>query len=272
MDDDGWHYVRGDQSVGPVPKEKMTELFAGGDLRQDSLVWRKGLKNWSKASEVEDFRALFMAQEPLAAPPAEPAAAPAPAEAAPAAAPPRDDAAAWEVGDDDRVVAIKIGADRGSAEAEYGPYTVAQLAHAFRENRVNGRTFVFVPGAPDWRALADTPLFQRVSGEPPPSSGGDRRVSGRRPFVARALFHDRSRVQEGVCRDISVGGLQMLVSGSGVRAGDTIKLNIHPDNGDVRFSASGRVIRLLGGDQGFSLKFENLDEESRALIRRYVDA
>ena len=41
----------------------------------------------------------------------------------------------------------------------------------------------------------------------------DRRKIKRKPFVARMFYHNDSIVYEGVCRDISVGGLQVLVDG-----------------------------------------------------------
>ena len=249
---ESWYYVQGDQSVGPVEKGEMDSLFTQGSLNKDSYVWKKGFENWKKASDTDEFRSLFETPVPSF---------------------PEESSDVWSVGEDRQVVTIKVGYDRGSDEAEFGPYTVRQLRRAFQEKRINGKTFVFVPGAQNWKFLADTPLFNMISDAMPPViEESERRISRRKPFVAKLLFHDQSRVYEGICRDISVGGLQILVSGFCAKVGDAIKLNVHPDNGDTCFSASGKVVRVLGGDQGISLKFENLDEQSKALIHRYINS
>lgn len=248
-----WYYVQGDKSVGPVDGEKMNSLFSNGTLKGDSFVWKKGFDNWKKASEVEEFRLAFQGPSPVAMPQA-----------------PKDKS--WDIGDDDQVITIKVGHDRGGDEAEFGPYSLKQLRRAFQENRINGKTFVFVPGADNWTFLADTPLFNRVTSDMPPViEDGERRMTLRRPFVARLLFHDESKVYEGICRDISVGGLQILVSGFQCQLGETIKMNVHPDNGETCFSAAGKVVRVLPGNQGLSLKFENLDEQARSLIQKYIN-
>ena len=38
---------------------------------------------------------------------------------------------------------IKIGTDRGGADIEYGPYSLDIIKKLFKENRINGKTFVF---------------------------------------------------------------------------------------------------------------------------------
>ena len=251
---DIWYYVQGDKSVGPVSKEKMGSLFADGTLKKESYVWRKEFDNWKKVSEVEEFQSVFEVPKP----------------SLPNA--PGGKSSVWDVGEEDQVITIKVGHDRGADEAEFGPYTLKQLRRAFQENRINGKTFVFVPGAENWVFLADTPLFGRITNDMPPIiEDGERRMAQRRPFVARLLFHDESKVYEGICRDISVGGLQILVSGFHSKVGETIKMNVHPDNGETCFSATGKVVRVLSGNQGVSLKFEGLDEQSRSLIHKYIN-
>ena len=246
-----WYFVQGDKSVGPISKEEMDALFTNGTLSKDSYVWKKEFDNWKKASDVEEFKV-----SPQSSPPPEP----------------KGSSNIWDIGENHQAITIKIGHDRGEDEAEFGPYTLKQLRQAFQENRINGKTFVFVPGLDNWKFLADTPLFGEITDAMPPIiEDGERRMSPRRPFVARLLFHDKSKVYEGVCRDISVGGLQILVAGFHAKVGDTIKMNVHPDNGDTCFSASGKVVRSLGGNQGLSLKFENLDEQSKTLIQKYID-
>ena len=83
-------------------------------------------------------------------------------------------------------------------------------------------------------------------------SGDDRRKKNKRkPFVARMFYHNDSIVYEGICRDISIGGLQVLVDSFPGKIGDDISLNVHPENTDYSFVAGGKIVRILDGNQGF---------------------
>ena len=99
----------------------------------------------------------------------------------------------------------------------------------------------------------------------------DRRKNKRKPFVARMFYHNDSIVYEGICRDISIGGLQVLVDGFPGKIGDDISLNVHPENTEHSFVAGGKIVRILEGDQGFSLRFMNLSEEARDSIEAYLE-
>ena len=240
-----WYYVQNDQSVGPVTEEKMQSLFRDGTLTASSYVWRKEFKDWQKASDVEFFQSVLSG---------------------------KDKKDFWDVGEKNQVITIKVGYDRGEEEREYGPYSLEQMRRAFQEKRINEKTFIFVPGMENWTFLAETPLFAKISNEMPPKiNEGERRISKRRPFVARLLFHNESTVFEGVCRDISAEGLQILVTGFNADIGDIIKLNIHPDNSELCFSTSAKIVRILEGRQGLAVKFENLDKKAQTLIQKYVN-
>ena len=173
---------------------------------------------------------------------------------------------------DEKRITIKIGLDRGGNEAEYGPFSLNQLKQAFEEKRINAKTLVFTSGMKDWRFLAEIPIYQELFNESPPIiEETEKRASTRKPFVARMFFHDQNDVFEGVCRDISVGGLQILVSGFPGNVGDFVNLNVHPDNSDYCFVASGKIVRLLDGGQGFSLRFTDISDEARKSISEYIE-
>ena len=96
-------------------------------------------------------------------------------------------------------------------------------------------------------------------------------IRERKPFVARMLFHDNSEVYEGACRDISVGGMQILVSDFPGEVGEEIALNVHPENGEYCFVAAGKIVRFLDGKQGFSFRFTELSDDAKKVIENYVD-
>ena len=168
---------------------------------------------------------------------------------------------------------IKVGHDRNSDEREYGPFSINQLKKLRAENRINAKTFIFCSGMENWQMLGELDLDQILVGRDTSSeiSEDDKRIHVRKPFVAKLYFHDDEEFYEGVCRDISIGGLQVLVSDFPGEAGDTIKMNVHPSNTDHHFLATGVIVRKLEGNQGFSLRFNQLEPQALKSIQAYLD-
>ena len=249
-----WYYVEGKDRVGPVEEPKLRELLQSGALGSDSYIWTKGFNNWKKFHEVEELSHLFGdqgANEPEAT----------------------EEAFDWgAISKSEKKFMIKIGIDRGTQEVEYGPYNLDELAQAFSEKRINEKTLLYVPGEmKDWIFLADVPIYEKIFNTMPPVIDEiDRRRNLRKPFVARMFFHDHEEFFEGVCRDISIGGLQILVSNFPGSVGEEVSMNVHPDNSDYCFTAKGEIVRLLDGGQGFSLRFVGLNDEAKSSIESYV--
>ncbi|HVT63703.1 MAG TPA: SPFH domain-containing protein [Mycobacteriales bacterium] len=62
------------QQVGPVTIAEMPARIASGELTRDTLVWREGMAEWTRAGDVAEVNAAF----PAAPPPLPPTAPPAP--------------------------------------------------------------------------------------------------------------------------------------------------------------------------------------------------
>lgn len=262
----GWYYVKGSERVGPVDETELQALVHGGELTGDSYVWRKGFDNWRHMHEVDELVSLLEVHEEAA-----PSPGPELPETIQTEADERPGVNWSEIDEHSRQFHIKVGVDRGGDEAEYGPFSLREMKQLFDDQRVNAKTFVFTMGMANWTFLGDLPIYQEFFSDLPPKiEAVDRRVSVRRPFVARLLFHDNAVVYEGICRDISVGGLQILVSDFPARVGEEITMNVHPDNGRTTFVAKGVVVRLLDGNQGFSLRFHDLNQEARQAIESYL--
>jgi hypothetical protein len=249
-----WYYVEGKDRVGPVEEDELSNLLSAGTLDSDSYIWTKGFDNWKKFYEVDELAHLLEgdSQDDEELPPTD---------------------MDWEtVARTEKIFLIKIGIDRGGQETEYGPYSLSELAQAFSEKRINEKTLIFVPGRMnDWIFLADIPIYETLFDTMPPVIEEiDRRRNNRRPFIARMFFHDNQDLFEGVCRDISIGGLQILVPGFPGQVGDDVSMNVHPENSDYNFTAKGKVVRLLDGGQGFSLRFIDLNDEAKSSIESYV--
>ena len=251
-----WYYVQGSDRVGPVEESAIADLLNDGTLNEESYVWTKGFENWAKVNTVQELSSYINNSEDDTAdlPPAE------------------GFGIDWDqIAKDEKVFMIKIGLDRGTKEVEYGPYSMEELKRAYDEKRINDKTFVFVQGMESWVFLAELPVYQSIfSAMPPVIEEMDRRNNTRKPFVARLLFHDDAVVYEGVCRDISIGGMQILVSSFPGKIGDIISMNVHPENTDYNFVAKGEVVRILDGGQGFSLRFMDIGEDASGAINNYL--
>lgn len=255
---DNWYYVQKGNRQGPVALEVIAKMIANQDLKSEDFVWKKGFENWKKIKDVEEFQAE---------------------KEIPAEIPktldvpviPVKELSFKDLDHTDRAIYIRIGQDRGGASTDYGPFSIDQLKQLHKENRINGKTYVFIKGSKEWKILADFPEFQQIFEELPPIiQEADRRITVRKPFIARLFVQNSKNFYEGMCRDISVGGMQILMDDFQGNAGDRISINVHPENTDYHFTASGVVVRLLEGHSGFSFRFQGLTDEAKRSIEKYL--
>jgi hypothetical protein len=254
---DNWYYVQKGNRQGPVAIEIIETMIANQELKPEDYVWKKGFENWKKIKEVDELEAKTTAPE----------AAPAPE------FPPLEEKTInlRELNPEERAVFIRIGTDRGGSSSDYGPFSLRQLKQLFIENRINGKTFIFIKGMGDWKILGDLPEYEEVFEEKPPIiQEAERRGSARKPFVARLFVQNNKNVFEGICRDISIGGMQVLMDEFKGKAGDKISINAHPENTEYHFTASGVVVRVLEGNAGFSFRFQGLSDEAKRAIEKYL--
>lgn len=255
---DSWYYVQKGNRQGPVAIEVIAAMLSKQELKNDDFVWKKGFENWKKIKDVPEF------QETQSA-------APAPQLPKQELSTPVKPFSIKDLNEDDRVLFIRIGTDRGGAASDYGPFSLKQLKQLFKENRINGKTFFFSKGMKEWTLLGDVPEYQELFEEMPPViKEADRRSNVRKPFVARLFIQNNKNVFEGICRDISIGGMQILMDQFTGQAGDKITINVHPENSDYHFVASGVVVRVLEGNSGFSFRFQGLNDEAKRSIEKYV--
>ena len=250
-----WYYVVEKERKGPVAISDIKQLLSSGQLNDQSYVWTKGFDNWKRVSEISELNEseVPVIENEL---------------------PPRLVLEPATLSDEDKVISLKIGMDRGNAsETEYGPFTLLELKRLWEEKRISAKTLYYVPGMSNWEFVGDSPFFERIAGGLPPAiEEKDRRVNLRKPFVARILLHNSKEAIEGVCKDVSLGGLQILVYGAPCKIDEKVLLNVHPDNSDFCFTAEGRVVRILEGGTGFSLEFINLKDEAKNSIKSYLQS
>jgi hypothetical protein len=100
----------------------------------------------------------------------------------------------------------------------------------------------------------------------------EQRKAPRKPLVARILYAHGEKVCIGICRDVSVGGMQVLTDQIPGRPGERIRLNVSSAQGKnpAPFVATGVLVRLLEDGRGFSFRFDRLPPESRKVIEDYI--
>ena len=285
-----WFYVEGKDRVGPIEEEQMLAMISEGKLQENDYVWKKGFDNWRKLYDVPElmmsaggnetaeisiaglgentveFDSSELLGDSTSANIINENADSVPEEIKSPAQ------FNWQTLDQNKpIFSVKVGLDRSGDPSEYGPYSLKILVDLFKQNRINEKTYIFAPGMSEWSFLGDLPIYgQEFSTNPPVIEDSDRRNHIRKPFVARMLFHDTNIVYEGVCRDISVGGMQVLVKGFPGKQGESISVNVHPDNTSFHFSADAEIVRILDGGQGISFRFKNLSQDSRMAIEKYI--
>ena len=90
------------------------------------------------------------------------------------------------------------------------------------------------------------------------------------PFETKILLTDGKEVGWALCRDISVGGMQVLMDHSPGPAGTPLKLNVNPQANVPGFSCEGVVVRILEDGRGFSFRFTSLSNEAKSAIEKYI--
>jgi hypothetical protein len=260
---ENWYYVQKGNRLGPVEIDVIQSLMKKEELKAEDFVWKKGFDNWKKIKDVSELSS--QEKEELVIPPVT---------ISHTEVLHQKEEKIFNLLDlnpEERVLFLRIGNDRGLAPSDYGPFSVNQLKQLYNEHRINGKSFIFCSGMKDWKVLADFKEFEQVFNElPPVIQESDRRAFSRKPFVARLFIQNNKKLFEGICRDISVGGMQVLIDDFKGQVGDKITINVHPENSDYHFVASGVVVRILEGQSGFSFRFQGLSEEAKRAIEKYL--
>jgi hypothetical protein len=56
---DNWWYLSNGERKGPIGEQELHRLLLGGTLNATSRLWKKGMKNWVPASQIDEFHSLL---------------------------------------------------------------------------------------------------------------------------------------------------------------------------------------------------------------------
>ncbi|MDI7268764.1 MAG: GYF domain-containing protein, partial [Myxococcota bacterium] len=71
-DDPVWHVAVGEEQQGPYTTEQINEYIRANEIDPESYMWKEGMEDWLPVADVQEFAALWAAQQAGAAPPQAP--------------------------------------------------------------------------------------------------------------------------------------------------------------------------------------------------------
>ncbi len=169
-------------------------------------------------------------------------------------------------------------------DTQTGPYSAEELKRLSASGQLNAGAFVWQEKFTEWKPFAD--VAELKSDAPPQklvlntvpaapaetAKAAERRTAPRKPLVAQIFLTNNKEVLTGICRDISVGGMQVLGEPIPGQVGESIRLNVTPpeSSGLKPFVAEGVIVRILEDKRGFSFRFTRLADEAKASIESYI--
>ena len=55
----GYYLAVDGKKKGPYDLSRFKKMMQDGDFNEESLIWKEGWENWTKASEIEELKSLF---------------------------------------------------------------------------------------------------------------------------------------------------------------------------------------------------------------------
>ena len=169
--------------------------------------------------------------------------------------------------------------------SEFGPMTAAELNAIVKSGKLSGKLLAKSDQNPNWHSVDEIkePVLEgeetKINEAPSPSEerGEDRRRNVRVPFVGTIHFRrvdkegNKGSRKTGICRDLSEHGMLVFSSQAPTKVGTHLIIEVHPIDTTVlpNFSCRATVSNLLKGG-AFSIKFDNLDEEMRDYLHKFL--
>ena len=320
-----WYLAGGGSHLGPLTAADVYEKITAREITWAHYLWRRGEKQWARVCDILTFQVALPQKPEQGTPtlPAEKAASRSSSGAesrkgrlgADAGLTPLPEERMWFLfynqsqygpfSKDEVNRLILVGRIHGRVHAwKNGRATWERLERIgdFREVLANAADLPEVQtlGKTASRATAAAKRSTRAKGaassdhgsvqdEPSVRLNKDKRRAMRAPLVAKIVMADEKGVSVGVCRDISIGGMQVLTDRIPGDPGNRIRLNVsalgekggtsdgeaEDDHGRRKiesFVAEGVIVRILEDNRGFSFRFDKLSAAAKRSIERYIES
>lgn len=260
-----WFLAVGSEQTGPFRASEIHARIRTGEITAAHYVWTRGWKKWERICETGEFSALVPEQP--AAPPKAGKIPVLPKRPGPTAA-----SGPWFLYFND---------------SQFGPFAFDEVLRFLHLGKINPRVHAWREGMPDWQRIERIEEFSptknnaRANASPKGARKNETvlsvelRGSPRKPMVARILLTDQKTLVLGLCRDISLGGMQVLTDKVPGPKGTRVRLNVAPISdamGIAAFVADGVIVRVLEDGKGFSFRFEKLEADAKHSIERYIQS
>jgi hypothetical protein len=302
-----WFVALGNQWIGPLAATDVYQKVMRQEITWVHYVWRKGQRDWTRICDTTEFQVstpaapakqlkeevIDRSQEISRAPKAQikqvhPSRT---ANATPA-----------------RKAALPVDETPSSENPEakcwylfwndtqYGPFSTTEITRMIESGRVGGRHYLWKEGMTRWEHLERLLHFAGLV-KAAPTADADARSTGparankrqapRKPLVAKIYLANEETVVTAVCRDISVGGMQVLTDRVPGIVGTRVKMNVSPAEAEKPskpskseagsnqsfkpFVAEGVIVRVLEDGRGFSFRFDKISDAAKRAINAYVN-
>jgi hypothetical protein len=271
-----WFVVHGDRWLGPMTVSEVAEKVGRQEISWAHFAWKEGEAGWRRLCDIADFQvAVPEKPDPKLAKPAAKDARPDGADSRTRhlkqpPSPPAEVARNWFLYYND---------------SQFGPFSSGEIGRFLRIGKIHGRVYAWRDGLGNWTRLQEIADFKadiadaekgKPSAPPLPvdQTKTEKRAGPRRPLVARLILANEATVVVAVCRDVSLGGMQVLTDRIPGRVGQKLRMNITPGGGNPSdldpFVAEGVIVRILEDGRGFSFRFERLADEARKAVEQYI--
>lgn len=266
-----WYVALGERWEGPLTASVIYQKVLKKEISWAHYVWRPGRPGWERICDVPEFQA---AVPPLPAQNLR-------QEVKKAALPPapkveEEKSGIWFLHDQD---------------TQFGPFRKSEMIRFIQSRRVKGGVFAWRDGMSNWERLEKIETFREFFKLPeggskkkvlppasPPTRKSEQRDTPRKPLVAKIMMAKGEEIVTAICRDISIGGLQVLTDRIPAPVGTSIRMNVSALGqklGKTKiepFVAEGVIVRILEDGRGFSFRFERLTESAKRAIEAYINA
>jgi hypothetical protein len=285
-----WYLAMGERWIGPISASDVYERVMSQQITWAHFVWKPGQAEWKRLCDVKTFKAAVPQQPPKKLQNEVKEVSKPNIRSSSKQSPPIKTAQKRNAENTATRAMGKLSDERGwflyFNDSQFGPFTKEEVSRFLSIGKITPRVHAWKGGMANWVRLQDIEAFEEVIASEVKSSGTmsksgtgtktkipkpEQRFAPRRPMVARILMHNNRAVSEAMCRDISVGGMQVLTDVLPGAVGSKIRLNVSSAAIDP-FVAEGEIVRILEDNKGFSFRFDRLSDSAKKAIEKYIQS
>jgi len=253
-----WFVAKQGQSEGPYFAAEVFKKIQNNEISWMDYIWKPGLSKWQRICDVKEFQQ----KEDTSPPPLS-----------------QIKEIKQEIANERRMRPRVKSAHPMQwylyhQESQLGPFSEDEVFRFLRVGKIDGSTFAWRKGMKGWDRISKIELFSVLNLKANKKTTSEKRITPRQPLFAKVLLANDRLVGEGICRDVSLGGLQILTDKIPGKVGTIIKINVSPTQETPKefesFVATAIVVRILEDQRGFSCRFEKMTTKSQKAIAHYL--